>query len=93
MRGITGKGLADVDTSLDPHLSLRLARSRREKTLQILCNDSQQVSAHNRATLQGIGITVVSPDLILVKVTKKEKEAGQQVSARSAVCSLYVYLG
>lgn len=60
---------------------------------QIFCNDSQQVSALRRAILQGIGITVVSLDLTLVKVTKKEQEAGQQVSVRSAVCSQCIYLG
>lgn len=58
---------------------------------QIFCNDSQQVSALRRATLQGIGITVVSPDLTVVKVTKKEQEAGQQVSVRSAICSMFIW--
>lgn len=89
LRGVTGKGLADVDTSLDPHLSPRLASSRTERT-----NILQWLTAGiclRRATPQGIGITVVSPDVTVVKVTKKEQEAGQQVSVRSAICSMFIW--
>lgn len=53
---------------------------------------SQQVSALRRAALQGAGTTVVSPDLS-GEGNKKDQEAGQQASVRSAVCSHYAYLG